>query len=394
MGSTKAAFLEGSGRILMGIHSASASFARFHIPEPVTEDFWGYVDERLRAGVFKDLEDDQEKSTGFASWSDIFDSTFAYAGYHIGDYVAFGFRADQRRVAPIVVKQHVRQAVERYRQEHEGHWPSRQEKQQIRDDVTLSLLKRVIPQPAACEVVWNPVKRWLLVTSTGGKLLDAFLEHFEKHFRIYPIPLFHVHWALQQIPLESRQQDLLTGLVSPKSVHALHDGRFLGYEFLTWLWFFSEHGQEGVPVGNGGKVAVSLGERLVLNRPDDGRERIICTTQASALHEARTALQQGKWVQEVQLVLRTGDNEYTLTLDTTLWTIKGLKTPKQLPDFDAEDDEGRFLEKMFSLEEAFTALNGLYGHFLKLRLSSLWEADVLPALKLWIEGKETGTAPF
>jgi len=147
-------------------------------------------------------------------------------------------------------------------------------------------------------------------------------------------------------------------------------------------------------VGNDGKVSVTLGEKLVLNRPDDGRERVTCTTQASALHEARTALQQGKWVQEVQLVLRTGENEYTLTLDTSLWTIKGLKTPKQMPDFDAEDEEGRFLERMFFLEEALSALNGLYSHFLNLRLGSLWEADVLPALKLWIEGKETGSPPF
>ncbi len=378
----------------MGIFSASASFVRFHVPEPVTEDFWGYVDERLRAGAFRDLEDDQEKSAGFASWSDIFDNAFAFASYHIGDYVACSFRIDQRKIAPIIVKQHLRQAVERYRQEHDGHWPSRQEKQSIREDVTLGLVKRAIPQPAACDVLWNSQSRWLLVSSTAGKLLDGFLEHFEKHFRIYPIPLFHVHWALQQIPLDSRQQDLLTGLVSPKSIHALHDGRFLGYEFLTWLWCFSEHQQAGVALKSGRTATVHLGERLVLNRPDDGRERVICTTQASALHEARTALQQGKWVQELQVVLRTGDQEYTLTMDTTLWTIKGLKTPKQLPDFDAEDEEGRFLEKMFFLEEVFSALDALYAKFLDLRLSSRWESDVLPALKLWMEGRPTETPPF
>jgi hypothetical protein len=378
----------------MGIHSASASFVRFYVPEPVTEDFWSYVDERLRAGMFKELEEDQEKSAGFASWSDIFDTTFAHAGYHIGDYLGFSFRTDQRKIAPIVVKQHLRQAVQHYRQEHEGRWPSRQEKQSIREDVSIRLLKRAIPQPAACDVLWNTQQGWLLVGSTGGRLLDGFLEHFEKHFRLYPVPLFHVHWALQQIPLQPRQQDILTGLVSPKSIHALHDGRFLGYEFLTWLWCFSEQPENNVTLKSGRVGSVHLGQRLVLNRPDDGRERVVCTTQASALHEARTALQQGKWIQEVQLVLRTGDHEYTLTLDNSLWAVKGLKTPKQLPDFEAEDEEGRFLEKMFFLEEVFSAFDFLYAKFLDARLGSRWESDVLPGLQAWMAGRQTDTTPF
>jgi hypothetical protein len=113
-----------------------------------------------------------------------------------------------------------------------------------------------------------------------------------------------------------------------------------------------------------------------------------------ALHEARTALQQGKWVQEAQLFLSIGDNEYFLTLDTALWAIKGLKTPKQLPDFEVDDEEGRFLERMYFLEEVFMGLEALYGRFLKQRLDSNWETELLPALKLWIEGKETQLAPF
>jgi DNA recombination-dependent growth factor C len=284
--------------------------------------------------------------------------------------------------------------VEDYRRDHDGKWPARQEKQQIREDVQLSLLKRALPQPSACEIAWNPRKHWLLVGTTNTKMLDVFLEFFEKHLRIYPVPLFHVNWALHHIPLDGRQKDLLTGLVSPKSPQALYDGRFLGYEFLTWLWFFTERSEGSLPLADDRKARVSLGERLVLSRPDDGKERVICTTQALALHEARTALQQGKWVQEAQLFLTIADNEYFLTLDTALWAIKGLKTPKQLPDFEADDEEGRFLEKMYFLEEVFMGLETLYGRFLKQRLDPTWETELLPALRLWVEGKETQLAPF
>jgi DNA recombination-dependent growth factor C len=378
----------------MGIQSASATFTRFYVPDPVTEDFWGYLDERLRAGGFKDLADDQEQAVGFSSWDDFFDASFTHASYHKADYVAFSLRVDHRKVPAMVLKQFVRQAVQAYRNEHEGNWPARQQKLQIREDVQLSLLKRALPQPSTCEIVWNPHKHWLLVGATNTKMLDLFLEHFEKHFRIYPVPLFHVNWALHQLPLDGRQKDLLTGLIAPQSVHALHDGRFLGHEFLTWLWFFTEGSVGSLPLSDARQAQVTLGERLVLSRPDDGKERVVCTTQAQALHEARTALQQGKLVQEAQVALKIGENDYLLTLDTALWAIKGLKTPKQLPDFEAEDDEGRFLEKMYFLEEVFAGLDSLYGLFLNQRLSSGWETDVLPAVKQWIEGKEASPPPF
>jgi len=42
---------------------------------------------------------------------------------------------------------------------------------------------------------------------------------------------------------------------------------------------------------------------------------------------------------------------------------------------------------MYFLEEVSSVLNTLYGLFLGKRLSSAWEADTLPGLKRWMEGK-------
>jgi len=38
----------------MAIKSASATFTRFFVPELKTDDFWSYIDERLREGAFAD----------------------------------------------------------------------------------------------------------------------------------------------------------------------------------------------------------------------------------------------------------------------------------------------------------------------------------------------------
>lgn len=375
----------------MGLAASTASFVRFFVPDPVTEDFWGYVDERLKAGSFREVEGDQEDSGGFTVWEDFFDAQFDHGSYHKADYVTFHYRLDQRKVPPLIRKLYLRQALDKYRAEHEGKWPSRQEKLDIQEATDKWLLSRAFPQPVAVEAVWKPGEQALLLGTTSARLIDAFLEHFERHFQVYPVPLYHVHWALNAVSLDDRRKDLLSSMVSVQSVHALEEGRFLGHEFLTWLWFFAETPHPFLPFAEGKSAEVALGERMVLTLPGEGKEKVVCTTRAYALHEARTALQQGKMVDEIQVGLKAGDNDYLVTLDSALYAFKGLKVPKQLAGADEEDPDGRFLEKMFFLEEATAILNALYRKFLEARLSAEWESDLLPQLKEWIaEGPDEG----
>ncbi len=387
----------------MAISSSSATFTRFFVPEPQIEDFWSFTDEKLRVGAFTEPDESQTQAAGFANWDDFFDPGFSYGSYRKGEYVAFNFRLDQRKVPSIVVKQYVRQAVQKFRDENNGKWPSRSERQEIQENMQTFLLERALPQPSGAEAVWNPVRNWMIFGSTSGKMLDSFLEHFEKHFRLFPLPLYHVQWALNGLALSSRQKDVLGSMVSVKSPTAMSEGRFLGFDFLTWIWYYIE--KLGGAVQAGEKIAnIHLGERMVLVLPGDGKERVICTSQANFLHEARTALRQGKVVDELQLFLMIGENEYLLTLDSSLWALKGLKTPKQLPDYGQDDPDGKFLEKMFFIEEVFAALDSLYTRFLADRLTPAWETDSLPQLKNWIEegeaqdstGAETGkpSVPF
>jgi hypothetical protein len=381
----------------MGISSSSATFTRFFIPDPKTDDFWSLTDEMLRGGAFAEPDDSQIEAAGFASWEDFFDSNFAYGSYRKGEYVAFNFRLDQRKVPGMVLKQYVRQSVKKFRDEHNGKWPSRTEKQQIQESMQEHLLSRALPQPSASEVVWNPARTWMILGTASSKMLDSFLEYFERRFQVYPVALYHAQWALNMLALTPGQKDVLGSLVSVKSPSAMSDGRFLGTEFLTWLWFYIERLGGSIQAGGDKTANIHLGERMVLVLPGDGKERVICTTQANFLHEARTALRQGKVVDETQLLFIIGENEYLLTLDSSLWAIKGLKTPKQLPDYGQEDPDGRFLEKMYFIEEVFSILDALFLRFLAERLTPGWETDTLPQIQKWIdEGPgepETGKTP-
>ncbi|MDR3569437.1 MAG: recombination-associated protein RdgC [Syntrophobacteraceae bacterium] len=380
----------------MAISSSSATITRFFVPEPDVGDFWSYVDEKLRAGAFAEPDDTRTEAAGFTSWEDFFDPSFSYGSYRKGEYVAFNFRLDQKKVPAVVLKQFVRQSVQKYRDEHEGKWPSRSEKQEMQENMQEYLLSRAFPQPSSFEVVWEPARNLLVLGTSSAKMLDAFLEFFERQFQVYPVPLFHAQWAANMLALTPGQKDTLGSIVSLKSPTALSDGRFLGTEFLTWVWYYIEC--LGGSIQAGEKTAeLHLGERMTLLLPRDGKERVVCTSQANFLHEARTALRQGKVVDEVQLLLIIGENEYVLTLDSSLWAVKGLKTPKQLPDYGSEDPDGRFLEKMYFIQEVFEAMDSLYMRFLAERLTPGWESDTLVELQKWIdEGRsapETAQSP-
>lgn len=343
----------------------------FFVPDPVTEDFWGYVAEHIAKGVFTPCSPENVMSCGFVSWEDLFDLSFS-DGYQKATYLAFQFRLDHKKIPSMIIKQRLQEAVKTYKNE-KGHFPSKKTRSLLKESIEEELIKTALPCPSGCEVVWNPVVKRLILGTTSSKFIESFLEHFEKTFRLHPIPLYHVQLALNMETLPPRIKDSLSAMVSISSHQALQEGRFLGYEFLTWLWFKTDQTSSGV----------YLGDRIVLSRPDDGKERVICTTQNHHLREAYTALVEGKMLEEAQWIVQKGDNEYSFTLDASLWTMRGVKTPSQPPRSKDDDPEGRFLERMYFIEELRTVIESLYREFLMLRFDSRWQEEVLPAMEEW-----------
>lgn len=363
----------------MGIKSGSMQLTFFFVPDPITEDFWGYVAEHLAKGAFIPCVPESSVSSGFVSWENLFDVNFT-DGYQKASYIAFQFRIDRKKIPPMIIRQKLQEAIEAYKNE-KGRLPSKKTRSILKESVEEELLKTTLPCPSGCEVVWHPPSRRLILGTTSTRVIESFLEHFERTFRLHPVPLYHIQLALNMETLPSRIKDGLSAIVSPSSHKALREGRSIGYEFLTWLWFKSDQGEN--------KSGIYLGDRIVLSRPDDGRERVICTTQSHNLREAYIALLEGKMLEEAQWIVQKGDNEYFFTLDASLWTMKGVKIPSQNPESRDEDPEGRFLERMFFIEELRAVFESLYREFLTLRFDGRWHDEILPAMDEW---KQSGGA--
>ena len=92
----------------MGILSASCSFTRFKITEPVPKELWMEIPAKLRQFAFQDIDDiAEERGWGWTSFEDMLDMQWRSAPPEKGAYRAFALRLDTRRIPPAVLKKYV-----------------------------------------------------------------------------------------------------------------------------------------------------------------------------------------------------------------------------------------------------------------------------------------------
>lgn len=375
----------------MGIQSGAATITFFHVPDPITEDFWNYIDEHLKSGIFQPCGEKDVRTVGFTSWHDLFSTDLHDGNYRKSEYIAFQFRIDEKKIPSMLLKQHLREEKARYIRER-GRPPTRSEQKLLKEAAENRLIKLTFPVPRGCEVVWNPLNHELMLGTTSSSVIEAFLAHFEKHLRLFPIPLYHLKLALTLEEVHASVKDSITKLVNPSSPTAFKEGMFLGHDFLTWLWYRTDTGKRSVQIDEGRSGNIYLGDRIILGMPFEESERIICTSKKHHLDEARVAMVRGKRPEEAQWYVQIADREYTFVLDSSLWSIRSLKLYSESPP-EGNDPETVFLNRVFCIEEIRAFLKKLYAEFLNLRFTSSWQDDVLPNLNRWINGELTSFSP-
>lgn len=162
--------------------------------------------------------------------------------------------------------------------------------------------------------------------------------------------------------------------------------RFLGNEFLTWLWFAIENDMDSIRQCDADLVDLSIGNRMVLeNRLANGKENITIKGDAAGLEEAILALSKGALITDLHLVYKSGPVQWQFALKGEGLSFSGLKLPETGPIETREDMEGIILEKIYLYDKIFEFIDKLYQVFIKMRLSEAWNSRIRPALKQWLQ---------
>jgi hypothetical protein len=162
--------------------------------------------------------------------------------------------------------------------------------------------------------------------------------------------------------------------------------KFLGYEFLTWLWFVMENEPEPVAVPEQIIGSAQIGNRIILENPQlDRTERITAKGDSTNFDTGMLSLQQGALVTEMSLLLKGDGHEWQLVIKGENLSISNLKTPPTAPVELAEDVESAVLEKAFLLEHALAWIDQRFQRFIKQRIALAWEQRTMPDIRKWIK---------
>jgi hypothetical protein len=157
--------------------------------------------------------------------------------------------------------------------------------------------------------------------------------------------------------------------------------RFLGREFLTWLWFQSDT-TEGRVSTEGDGVEVWFDGKLTMESVGDIREQsVIKSENPIETAEAKEALKSGKTPIEARIRVICGQKQWLTLVKSDQLQFSGMKLPALL----VEDEEQAIYERLYLMEELEGIIEHLYGRFAENRLDDEKWRSTLADIRHWIQ---------
>ncbi|MCB9637854.1 MAG: hypothetical protein H6727_02980 [Myxococcales bacterium] len=164
---------------------------------------------------------------------------------------------------------------------------------------------------------------------------------------------------------------------------AIEQTRFLGREFLLWLWFSSEEQNSTLTLDDGTEIELFLDDRIVMEPVHgEGNRHQLSGQDPATSPEAAVALRMNKIPTEVKMKIVRQAQAWAFSLRGDDLQIRSLKIPDVLSDGGDE----KVAERIFLMEEVETMLGALWRSFLLERTGEDW-SQRLREIQAWIDEK-------
>lgn len=166
-------------------------------------------------------------------------------------------------------------------------------------------------------------------------------------------------------------------------LEAIEHTRFLGREFLLWLWYVSETRNGIISLPDSDDIEILLEDRIILEAPyGQGNRHLLSGSEPATAPETAFALQMNNMPSELKLrVIRTAQAwAFSLRGDDLL--LRSLRIPEVL----SHQDDDYLYERIYLLEEMESILEKLWHTFLQTRISSQWD-ETKQWIQNWIQTK-------
>ncbi len=385
----------------MGILSNSVSICQYMVVGDLPAgDLFSWASENLSRHGFQPIDQGTaELSAGWVHSGNHRESSFAApADFWHDHYMAFSLRQDRRRLPAALLKAYLQVEEHEFLSANPGlRWVPKQKKEELRDKVRTQLLARTLPVPAVYDAVWDSRTGLLTFAALGRPAMEAFETEFKKTFP--GLRLVAVHpFARAEKDVDGPLQPALRTFnraTSDAVLDLIQSNRWLGWDFLLWLMYrtMNDSSEYRVnrpgPAEQGEPFAAYLNDRLVLaSNGESGLQKITVVGPQDRFSEVRTALQNGKVINEAALHFEKGEHLWKMTLKGDTFHFASYKAPKVKEEKDitvdeASEHEALFYERMYVLETGLQLFDSLFAAFLAVRLDSSWEKE-MEAIGAWL----------
>jgi hypothetical protein len=404
----------------LGARGGTLTFTRFFTQGALPKDLRRKFLEAAKLRVFEPLkpEDEALEATGWCVMERPFDLELDAAKMFHDNFVLLGFRVDRYRIPGALLKSQISDEEQRQLARGKKNKLSRNEKLEIKARVVMRLRKKVIPSSKAIDLCWHLDSGVVLFFGHSKRMLLDFAALFEKTFGLALLEdspyaaakraglARELERALKQIePLsfsDGRKRLGKSSKAEPERetsdaaaseeedmLERVESTRFLGAEFLLWLWLRAEIVDKPIPLPELGDFEVWLDNQLTLQSDIDPNERVTVRGAApSGSPEAREAVRAQKFPVRARIAIRNEERDFACVLVAHRYAVASGKIPAVL----TRDTDDAFQERMTLVERLCQNLDGLYAAFLRDRLSAIWKEAWEPAIVCWADDEAMPTA--
>jgi len=173
-------------------------------------------------------------------------------------------------------------------------------------------------------------------------------------------------------------------------VDIISEKKFLGQEFLSWLWWKSEERGGNIALPGQGDIQVIFEKHMLLEYGQgQDTEKLICRGLQTELKEARTGMFIGKKLEQARIRIEQAQYEWSFTIAAGVMEFRNVRLPKTARSEtdgknNPEETEGMVLERIYLFEELIRIVNDLFHIFLLVRVGYEWKDEILK-IRNWVK---------
>jgi len=301
-----------------------------------------------------------------------------------GGHYYLNLRSAQRKIPTALLNAECRMAEINYMQENNLEFVPSKVKKEIKYNIEQMRLPSMPPQISGIPFVIDKRDDILYLGTASVKSIDVFCEFFFESFKIELLQI-----TIEDIIMREFNEPLQALPEICISLSAKNTVFMPAWDFLTWLWYYSEkHDKGSLKIKDVGSFNICLDGPLVFSFVDkemDGAGETVLTKgipQRSA--EAKTALEIGKKLKKSKIFLTNTTDMWNAVFDPSKFSFTGVT----LPDGEEMDPHSKFEERINYLNTFRLAMEEYVKVFAKTFLGDNAKKEIAK-LQKWCSEKES-----